>query len=118
MSEKWMPLQAPSYFKTRDPAALAALDKVRMVARIDVLVYQCVHLACFLNTNQFAVYQVQAAFLGVRVFPPPAAGAYVFASIRRGVTPEINAIATMVLVASLILILIARFLMREKTTTN
>ncbi|QRM56042.1 ABC transporter permease [Sinorhizobium sp. BG8] len=39
---------------------------------------------------------------------------YVFASIRRGVTPEINAIATMVLVASLILILIARFLMREK----
>jgi len=27
-----MPLQAPIYFKTRDPAALAALDKVRMVA--------------------------------------------------------------------------------------
>jgi spermidine/putrescine transport system permease protein len=43
---------------------------------------------------------------------------YVFASIRRGVTPEINAIATMVLVASIGLILIARFLMREKTTTN
>jgi spermidine/putrescine transport system permease protein len=43
---------------------------------------------------------------------------YVFASIRRGVTPEINAIATMVLIASLILILIARFLMREKATTN
>ncbi len=43
---------------------------------------------------------------------------YVFASIRRGVTPEINAIATMVLIASLVLILIARFLMREKTTTN
>jgi spermidine/putrescine transport system permease protein len=39
---------------------------------------------------------------------------YVFASIRRGVTPEINAIATMVLVASLVMILIARFLMREK----
>ncbi|MBD9372963.1 ABC transporter permease [Rhizobium sp. ARZ01] len=39
---------------------------------------------------------------------------YVFASIRRGVTPEINAIATMVLVASLFLILIARVLMREK----
>lgn len=39
---------------------------------------------------------------------------YVFASIRRGVTPEINAIATMVLVASLAMILIARFLMREK----
>ena len=40
---------------------------------------------------------------------------YVFASIRRGVTPEVNAIATMVLVASLLLILIARLLMRDKT---
>ncbi|MDX3975597.1 ABC transporter permease [Shinella sp.] len=40
---------------------------------------------------------------------------YVFASIRRGVTPEVNAIATMVLVASLMLIVIARLLMREKT---
>ena len=39
---------------------------------------------------------------------------YVFASIRRGVTPEINAIATMVLVSSLVMIGIARFLMREK----
>ncbi|AYD00619.1 ABC transporter permease [Neorhizobium sp. NCHU2750] len=39
---------------------------------------------------------------------------YVFASIRRGVTPEINAIATMVLTASLILIFLARFLMRDK----
>ncbi|UCI07142.1 ABC transporter permease [Mesorhizobium sp. B1-1-8] len=39
---------------------------------------------------------------------------YVFASIRRGVTPEINAIATMVLGASLVLIIIARVLMREK----
>jgi len=39
---------------------------------------------------------------------------YVFASIRRGVTPEINAIATMVLAASLVLIAVARFLMREK----
>jgi spermidine/putrescine transport system permease protein len=43
---------------------------------------------------------------------------YVFASIRRGVTPEINAIATLVLVASLMMILIARALMREKKTTN
>ena len=39
---------------------------------------------------------------------------YVFASIRRGVTPEINAVATAVLVASLILIFAARLLMREK----
>ena len=43
---------------------------------------------------------------------------YIFASIRRGVTPEINAVATMVLVASLVLILIARVLMREKKTTD
>ena len=41
---------------------------------------------------------------------------YVFASIRRGVTPEINAVATAVLVASLILIFAARILMREKKT--
>jgi len=40
---------------------------------------------------------------------------YVFASIRRGVTPEINAVATSVLVASLFLILTARFLLRDKT---
>ncbi|MBN9054856.1 MAG: ABC transporter permease [Rhizobiales bacterium] len=43
---------------------------------------------------------------------------YVFASIRRGVTPEVNAIATMVLVASLFLILVARLLMREKKTKS
>lgn len=43
---------------------------------------------------------------------------YVFASIRRGVTPEINAIAAMVLVASLILILSARFLMRDRRPTQ
>jgi spermidine/putrescine transport system permease protein len=39
---------------------------------------------------------------------------YVFASIRRGVTPEINAIATLVLVASIIVIALARILMRER----
>ncbi len=39
---------------------------------------------------------------------------YVFASIRRGVTPEINAVATSVLVASLVLIFAARFLMRDR----
>ena len=43
---------------------------------------------------------------------------YVFASIRRGVTPEVNAIATMVLVASLLLILVARLLMRDKKTKS
>jgi spermidine/putrescine transport system permease protein len=40
---------------------------------------------------------------------------YVFASIRRGVTPEINAISTMVLIASVLLISSARVLMRERT---
>lgn len=39
---------------------------------------------------------------------------YVFASIRRGVTPEINAISTLVLCASLILIFTARVMMREQ----
>lgn len=39
---------------------------------------------------------------------------YVFASIRRGVTPEVNAVATSVLVASLILILGAQFLLRTR----
>ena len=43
---------------------------------------------------------------------------YVFASIRRGVTPEVNAIATMVLVASLMLILLARVLMRDRTANT
>jgi len=41
---------------------------------------------------------------------------YVFASIRRGVTPEINAIATLVLVASIIVIALARVLMRERNS--
>lgn len=42
---------------------------------------------------------------------------YVFASIRRGVTPEVNAIATLVLAASLLLIVLARLLLREKPAT-
>ncbi|NCQ24810.1 MAG: ABC transporter permease [Rhodobacteraceae bacterium CG17_big_fil_post_rev_8_21_14_2_50_63_15] len=37
---------------------------------------------------------------------------YIFSSIRRGVTPEINAIGTMVMVASLILLMIAQILLR------
>lgn len=39
---------------------------------------------------------------------------YVFASIRRGVTPEINAIGTMVLAMSLTLLIFAQFLLRAK----
>ncbi|GAB4367435.1 MAG: ABC transporter permease [Kiloniellaceae bacterium] len=39
---------------------------------------------------------------------------YVFSSIRRGVTPEINAIGTMVLAMSLTLLIVAQFLLRAK----
>lgn len=39
---------------------------------------------------------------------------YVFASIRRGVTPEVNAIATMVLVSSILIIAVARLLLTEQ----
>jgi len=39
---------------------------------------------------------------------------YVFSSIRRGVTPEINAIGTMVLGVSLTLLIVAQFLLRAK----
>ena len=38
---------------------------------------------------------------------------YVFSSIRRGVTPEINAIGTMVLAASLVLLIAAQILLRR-----
>lgn len=43
---------------------------------------------------------------------------YAFASIRRGVTPEINVIATLVLVASVILVMLAQFLLRQRTTAQ
>lgn len=39
---------------------------------------------------------------------------YVFSSIRRGVTPEINAIGTMVLGVSLSLLVVAQFLLQRK----
>lgn len=39
---------------------------------------------------------------------------YVFASIRRGVTPEVNVIATLVLVVSLVLILTSRALLSRR----
>ena len=39
---------------------------------------------------------------------------YVFSSIRRGVTPEINAIGAMVLGVSLLLLVAAQFLLRKK----
>ena len=39
---------------------------------------------------------------------------YIFSSIRRGITPEVNAIGTMVLAASLTLLLTAQFLLPER----
>ncbi|MHA1548377.1 MAG: ABC transporter permease [Alphaproteobacteria bacterium] len=39
---------------------------------------------------------------------------YVFASIRRGITPEVNAIGTMVLAVSLTLLISAQFLLRSR----
>jgi spermidine/putrescine transport system permease protein len=41
---------------------------------------------------------------------------YVFSSIRRGVTPEINAVGSVVLLVSLTLMLVAQFLMRSRST--
>jgi spermidine/putrescine transport system permease protein len=43
---------------------------------------------------------------------------YVFSSIRRGVTPEINAIGTMVLATSLTLLIAAQFLLRYRDRHN
>ena len=40
---------------------------------------------------------------------------YIFASIRRGITPEVNAIGTMVLAGSLTLLMVAQYLMRDKS---
>ena len=39
---------------------------------------------------------------------------YVFSSIRRGITPEVNAIGTMVLVVSLVMLVTAQVLLRSK----
>jgi spermidine/putrescine transport system permease protein len=41
---------------------------------------------------------------------------YIFSSIRRGITPEVNAIGTMVLAVSLILLMTAQFFLRARTT--
>lgn len=41
---------------------------------------------------------------------------YVFSSIRRGITPEVNAIGTMVLAASLVLLIIAQAILRRGTS--
>ncbi len=40
---------------------------------------------------------------------------YIFASIRRGITPEVNAIGTMVLAVSLTLLMTAQFVLRERS---
>lgn len=38
---------------------------------------------------------------------------YIFSSIRRGVTPEVNAIGTMVMLASLVLLVVAQLILRR-----
>jgi spermidine/putrescine transport system permease protein len=38
---------------------------------------------------------------------------YIFSSIRRGITPEVNAIGTMVMLASLVLLVIAQLILRR-----
>jgi spermidine/putrescine transport system permease protein len=43
---------------------------------------------------------------------------YVFSSIRRGVTPEINAIGTMVLTVSLLLLVVAQVILRRGPKTG
>ncbi len=43
---------------------------------------------------------------------------YVFSSIRRGITPEVNAIGTMVLAVSLTLLIIAQSLLQRKDRTK
>ena len=43
---------------------------------------------------------------------------YIFSSIRRGITPEINAIGTVVLVVSLTLLITAQFLLRKGAGTS
>ena len=37
---------------------------------------------------------------------------YIFASIRRGITPEINAIGAVVLIVSMTLLILAQFILR------
>jgi spermidine/putrescine transport system permease protein len=43
---------------------------------------------------------------------------YIFSSIRRGITPEVNAIGTMVLAGSLILLMTAQFLLRARASRS
>ena len=40
---------------------------------------------------------------------------YIFSSIRRGITPEINAIGTVVLAVSLTFLFAAQFLLRDRS---
>ncbi|HRA95044.1 MAG TPA: ABC transporter permease, partial [Aestuariivirga sp.] len=42
---------------------------------------------------------------------------YVFSSIRRGVTPEINAVGTVVLMTSLILLVLAQLILQRGSRT-
>jgi spermidine/putrescine transport system permease protein len=40
---------------------------------------------------------------------------YIWSTMRRGITPEINAVATLIVVASILLILVSVLLQRDRT---
>ena len=73
-------------------------------------------IAGFLLSFTFSLddYVIASFVAGSRVTLP----IYVFASIRRGVTPEINAIATIVLVASVLLVVLAQWQLRQRKPAN
>ena len=64
-------------------------------------------------TSSLDDYVIASFVAGGRVTLP----IYVFASIRRGVTPEINAIGTTVMVFSLTMLMISQVLLRRQART-
>jgi spermidine/putrescine transport system permease protein len=73
-------------------------------------------IAGFLLSFTFSLddYVIASFVAGGRVTLP----IYVFASIRRGVTPEINAIGTTVMVFSLTMLMISQVLLRRQAKTK
>ncbi len=73
-------------------------------------------IAGFLLSFTFSLddYVIASFVAGGRVTLP----IYVFSSIRRGVTPEINAIGTAVMVFSLTMLMISQVLLRRQAKTK
>jgi len=69
-------------------------------------------LASFLLSFTFSFEDFIIAFFVAG--PDSTLPIYIFSSIRRGITPEVNAIGTVVLVVSLTLLIAAQFLLRER----